>query len=224
MAVLKAFPRTNGGNTYEETLFGLIAEDIEKQGYSIRPSALPEEIANSLYVYQQLMNSNRYSEAGIGRGDNYLKNEFVRTDEICWITGESEACSVWLEWASRLQSFLNRRLFLGLFSFESHFAHYSPGDYYKRHVDAFRGEANRVLSLVTYLNPGWNQADKGELVLYSNELDREGLKVIPLFGTIAIFLSEEFPHEVLPAKRDRYSVAGWFRVNTSVGDKIDPPR
>jgi len=32
---------------------------------------------------------------------------------------------------------------------------------------------------------------------------------------LVIFLSEEFPHEVLPANTHRYSIAGWFRVNNS---------
>ncbi|MEQ3446267.1 2OG-Fe(II) oxygenase [Pseudoalteromonas sp. XMcav2-N-2] len=113
---------------------------------------------------------------------------------------------------------------MGLFSFESHFAHYASGSYYKRHYDAFRGETNRVLSLVTYLNPGWGHNDGGEMVLYQDDHDLEGIKVVPLHGTLALFLSEEFPHEVLPAKRDRYSIAGWFRVNTSIAGKIDPPR
>lgn len=36
-----------------------------------------------------------------------------------------------------------------------------------------------------------------------------------MLGTLVVFLSEEFEHEVLPAKRDRYSIAGWFRVNPS---------
>ncbi|WP_335340025.1 2OG-Fe(II) oxygenase [Sedimenticola selenatireducens] len=43
-------------------------------------------------------------------------------------------------------------------------------------------------------------------------------------GELAVFLSEEFPHEVLAADRDRYSVAGWFRVNGSINQQIDPPR
>ena len=47
--------------------------------------------------------------------------------------------------------------------------------------------------------------------------------VTPSFGTIVVFLSEEFPHEVLPAKRDRYSIAGWFRLNSSIANNIDPP-
>lgn len=205
-------------------LFGLISDDIEKQGYSIRPGALPDEISNALFSHQQRLDSSKYKSAGIGRGQDFLKTEFVRTDEICWITGESEAGKLWIDWTSRLQNFLNQRLFLGLFSFECHFAHYSPGDYYKRHLDAFRGEANRVLSIVTYLNPGWSNTDNGELVLYLDDHDREGLKVVPLYGTIVVFLSEEFPHEVLPATRDRYSVAGWYRVNASIDNRLDPPR
>lgn len=48
---------------------------------------------------------------------------------------------------------LNRHLLLGLFSFESHFTHYRAGDFYKQHQDAFKGQANRILSLVVYLIP-----------------------------------------------------------------------
>ncbi|KXJ55114.1 MAG: 2OG-Fe(II) oxygenase [Neptuniibacter sp. Phe_28] len=212
-----------GDSTGDETLFGLIAQDIEKQGYSIRPGALPEELANALLLYQQNLETEKLKRAGIGRGDDYLENKFVRTDEICWITGETEVGKAWLDWSSGLQSFLNRRLFLGLFSFESHFAHYGPGDYYKRHYDAFKGEANRVLSVVVYFNTGWTHEEGGALVLYKDDADKEGVKVVPLMGTLVTFLSEEFPHEVLPATRDRYSIAGWFRVNTSATDKVDPP-
>tara|TARA_R110002050_G_scaffold124111_10_gene243103 strand:- start:1705 stop:2352 length:648 start_codon:yes stop_codon:yes gene_type:complete len=212
-----------GDSTGDETLFGLIAQDIEKQGYSIRPGALPEELANALLLYQQNVETEKFKRAGIGRGDDYLENKFVRTDEICWITGETEVGKAWLDWSSGLQSFLNRRLFLGLFSFESHFAHYGPGDYYKRHYDAFKGEASRVLSVVVYFNTGWTHEEGGALVLYKDDADKEGVKVVPLMGTLVTFLSEEFPHEVLPATRDRYSIAGWFRVNTSATDKVDPP-
>lgn len=218
------FYRTDDGHTRDETLFARIANDLECKGYSICPLAVPDAIARDLHDYQQKLNDNKYSDAGIGRGDGFLKTEFVRTDEICWITGESEVGRQWIDWMSGLQRHLNQRLFLGLFSFESHFAHYAPGAYYKRHYDAFRGEANRVLSVVAYLNPVWGHAEGGELVLYRNDQDHDGLKVIPLYGTMVMFLSEEFPHEVLPATRDRYSIAGWFRLNTSINNTIDPPR
>jgi SM-20-related protein len=223
LVAVKRLQSIGGDNTADETLFALIAQDIEQKGYSIRPGALPEGLANSLLTHQQTIEAQKFQNAGIGRGNEYLKNEFVRTNEICWITDTSDAGSMWLEWTANLQDFLNRRLFLGLFSFESHFAHYGPGDYYKRHYDAFRGEANRVLSVVAYFNTGWTSTDGGELVLYMDDHDKDGIKVVPLLGTLVVFLSEEFPHQVLPANRDRYSISGWFRVNTSVTGKVDPP-
>lgn len=223
MTAARQITSSAGDGIFDETLFALIAGDIESQGYSIRPCALPTDLSISLSRHLQDMSSQKFERAGIGRNDEYLRNRFVRTDKICWITGESEAGRHWLEWASDLKEFLNRRLFLGLFSFESHFAHYGIGDFYKRHYDAFRGEANRVLSVVAYLNADWAVPDGGELVLYSNDHDREGIRVVPLMGTLVVFLSEEFPHEVLPASRDRYSIAGWYRVNASINGRLDPP-
>lgn len=203
--------------------FELIAQDIQEKGYSINPCALPLDLAEALSGHLHAMPEFKFEQAGIGRDQSHNVNNFVRKDEICWISGESEAGRQWLDWTSKLQSYLNRRLFLGLFSFESHFAHYSPGDFYKRHLDAFRGQANRVLSVVVYLNRAWQPDEGGELVLYLNDDDQQGIKVTPSFGTVAVFLSEEFPHEVLPATRDRFSIAGWFRVNTSTADRVDPP-
>ncbi|MDH5172415.1 MAG: 2OG-Fe(II) oxygenase, partial [Gammaproteobacteria bacterium] len=50
-----------------------------------------------------------------------------------------------------------------------------------------------------------------------------GIKVTPALGTVAVFLSEDFEHEVLPARRDRFSIAGWYRVNSSSARRADPP-
>lgn len=207
----------------ETIFFEKIALDLQQKGFSINPCALPKKLSDDLYQHLQTMPQFNFEQAGIGRDQEHILNNFVRTDEICWINGESDAGKHWLDWNAKLQVYLNRRLFLGLFSFESHFAHYSPGDFYKKHYDAFRGSANRVLSIVVYLNHDWQPDEGGELVLYLDDEDREGIKVTPSFGSVAIFLSEEFPHEVLPAARDRYSIAGWFRVNTSTADRVDPP-
>jgi SM-20-related protein len=213
----------------DSKIFEAIANDIYKKGYSIRPYALPESLITLLSNHIQTMPSSQFKVAGIGRKSQHTRNNFVRTDEICWITGESAAGQTWLSWTKSLQSYLNKRLFLGLFSFESHFAHYVKGAFYKRHKDAFKGEKNRLLSVVVYLNKSWSTEDGGELVIYQSRskdfipFDDKSIKVTPGLGTIVVFLSEEFPHEVLPAKRDRYSIAGWFRLNTSIANNIDPP-
>jgi SM-20-related protein len=217
-------PCSGHGESTGDGLFARIAEDIRVKGYSINPGALPAGLTDALMTRLVQMNDERFNPAGIGRELRHMRNRFVRNDEICWINGESAAGRDWLAWSAGLQAFLNRRLLLGLFSFESHFAHYAPGAYYKRHLDAFRGEANRVLSVVAYLNTGWNADDGGELVLYSDAADRNGLRVSPIAGTVVVFLSEDFPHEVLPARRDRYSIAGWYSVNRTTVDRVDPPR
>jgi SM-20-related protein len=216
----------SGGDT---SLFESISNDIVEKGYSIRPYALPEDLTCLLLQHIIELPTDKFKRAGIGRAKGHMINDFIRTDEISWITHNNPASCAWINWTESLQAYLNRRLFLGLFSFESHFSHYAKGDFYKRHKDAFKGEGNRVLSVVVYLNQQWSADDGGELVIYdkksriSSVVDNSQIKVIPSFGTIVIFLSEEFPHEVLPAKRDRYSIAGWFRLNNSIANNIDPP-
>lgn len=201
-----------------------ICDDLQCQGYSVQPSCLPAEILVALQDQVVTLNESEFFRAGIGRKAQYHTNDFVRSDEVCWMTGETPPGAAWLQWAEDLRVAINRRLFMGLFSFESHYAWYRAGAYYKRHYDAFRGQTNRVLSVVAYLNSDWAADDGGELVLYKDANDREGLRVTPLAGTVVVFLSEDFPHEVLPAKRDRFSIAGWYRVNSSNACVVDPPR
>lgn len=206
----------------DDPLFEQIAVALEQKGYAILPDALPTDIAEGLLNHLSQLEEDAFHGAQIGRGQEQMQNQFVRRDQIHWIDRGPPQAAPWLDWTDQLKSYLNRRLFLGLFSFESHFAHYRPGAFYRKHLDAFRGESNRVLTLVTYLNKGWQPDQGGELVLYDEQ--QELCRVAPGFGTLIVFLSEDFPHEVLPADRDRYSVAGWFRVNTSINNQIDPPR
>lgn len=211
-------------HVFDEAIFENIVDDLVTKGFSIQEHGLPDFITQALLACQRSISEAEYQAAGIGRAENYQKAEKVRGDEICWITGSSSEGALWLSWCEAMQQYVNRSLFMGLFSFESHFACYEPGKFYKRHVDAFKGQGNRVLSLVAYLNDDWTSEDGGELVLYADESDLIGTRVLPTKGTFVVFLSKQFPHEVLPAARSRHSVAGWFRVNGSVNDAIDPPR
>lgn len=211
------------------SLFEAISNDIITKGYSIHPYALPKDLATLLLHHITAIPQENFKRAGIGRDKEHIINDFIRTDEICWILSDSKIGIAWINWTESLRVFLNKHLFLGLFSFESHFAHYAKGDFYKKHKDAFKGENNRTLSVVVYLNKGWSSDDGGELVIYDNQsstssvMNNSIISVTPNFGTIVVFLSEEFPHEVLAAKRDRYSIAGWFRLNNSINNNIDPP-
>ncbi len=218
----------------EEQLFARIAEDLLANSWSVIPAALPIALSAALQQQLQSTGTTVFSLAGIGRGTDHAIAAQVRQDEIQWIEGVTAAEREWLDWSGRLQSYLNRRLFLGLFSFESHFALYSPGAFYRRHLDAFKAQAsqedaegggsNRVVSLVAYFNSQWQPEDGGELVLYSADGKTELGRVTPALGTLVVFLSEDIPHEVLPAQRDRFSIAGWYRVNQTRHGRTDPPR
>jgi SM-20-related protein len=197
----------------DEILFGRIASDLISQGYSFNPNALPIDLANQLYSHVSTMPNESFEDAAIGRDREHMRNDRVRSQKQSWISGDSTANLNWLKWAGELQGYLNKHLFLGLFSFESHYAHYRPSDFYKRHSDSFKGQSSRSLSIVVYLNRDWLPDDGGELVLYKDDKDLVGLTVIPSFATVVVFLSEEHPHEVLPAHRDRYSIAGWYSPN-----------
>ncbi|OEY65641.1 2OG-Fe(II) oxygenase [Marinobacter sp. X15-166B] len=222
MGALERFEDDRGeGNSSH--VFEAIAADVWEKGYSIQPNAVPTDVLDALWQQLRSMPAHEFDPAGVGRQHAHAINSFVRSDATSWIEGDTPAGARWLNWTAALQQYLNRRLFLGLFSFESHFSHYAPGDFYKKHLDAFKGQSNRVLSVVLYLNPDWMPDDGGELALYHGERGQQLLKVTPSMGTLVTFLSEDFPHEVLPAKRDRYAIAGWFRVNTTSAERADPP-
>jgi len=228
LSALTTLPADNGSG-HEFAVFQQIAQGLRTQSWCVVPDALPSALAAQLFEQVRSDSKNWFALAGVGRSSDHVQNRFVRRDRIRWIDGSVEAEKQWLAWCGRLQTFLNRQLFLGLFSFESQFSHYQPGDFYKKHVDAFRPDgtgrgARRLLSLVTYLNPGWQLADGGELALYDEDGETMVHRLTPAYGSVVVFLSAEVPHEVLPAARDRYSIAGWFRVNGSVADRPDPSR
>lgn len=109
----------------------------------------------------------------------------------------------------RLRLALNERLVLGAFTLELHWALYPPGAGYARHVDQPRGGRERVVSIVLYLNEGWQSADGGALRLH-HETEGE-IDVLPRAGTLAAFRSEGLAHEVCVARRERLALTGWMR-------------
>ncbi len=214
---------TSSAGPGDSDLFDIVADAIEARGYIVLPAALPPALNDALYCHLKTLDSDAFAPARIGREQDEMRNPFVRNDRICWLTPDAPAVSDYLTWAERLRLALNRRLYLGLFDYECHFAHYPPGAFYKKHLDAFQGARNRVLTTVYYLNPNWQPGDGGQLLLYAPESGELIETVQPGYGWMVIFLSERFPHEVVPAQRERYSIAGWYRINNSLQGRIDPP-
>ncbi|MAD89386.1 MAG: proline hydroxylase [Pseudoalteromonas sp.] len=211
--------------TTNSNLFGNIAQDLQYNGYSIQSLSLDLPAVLALQARLAELDFSAFNQAGIGRKEDHQTDKTIRRDKIYWLDQRNELESVFLNYMDEVKGYMNQRLFMGLFSYECHFAHYQPGAFYKKHLDAFKGQTNRVLSTVLYLNPDWQTGDGGELVIYDGkDHEKELIRVAPSLGTFVTFLSDEFPHEVLPAKSARFSIAGWFRVNNSIGGHIDPPR
>lgn len=150
--------------------------------------------------------------AGIGRGADHMRDRSVRRDRIAWLQGLTVPQATLFDFLEDIRNGLNARLFLGLRRFEAHYATYEPGDFYRKHIDSFAGRASRVVSLVLYLNEDWAAEDGGMLQVFNRDNHDEIVgRVLPEAGRMALFMSEETPHEVMTAQRTRYSLACWFR-------------
>ena len=200
----------------------LIAVALRDVGYVILDQAFPIELLAQLAVRANALKPEQFKAAGIGRDAASQHNAAIRKDQIRWIADTDLIDAQYLNWMDQLRLELNSRLFLGLFDFESHYAHYAPGAYYKKHLDAFRGNNNRIVSTILYLNKNWQASAGGELRLYTQSGDKFLLDVIPEYGRFVIFLSDVFPHEVKVTQQDRYSIAGWYRINNSSSSRVDP--
>ena len=197
-------------------IYDHIADALVDKGYYITPDLLPEAMTASLFQRVTLFNAEDFHTAGIGRKQTLQRNQQIRSDETRWLTVDNAIDSSYLDWMSNLRTELNQRLYMGLFKYEAHYAHYPPGAFYQRHVDAFKDESNRVLTTLLYLNPDWQIADGGALRIYHPETGVAIEEILPEYGTFIVFLSDQFPHQVLQTHRDRYSIAGWFHINNSL--------
>lgn len=147
--------------------------------------------------------------AEVGHGRRRQLRVSIRGDDTQWLDGDSGlAAASFLSSLQALRVALNQHLFLGLEEEEAHFACYPVGARYHRHRDQFHDSDARVLSMVSYLNQDWLPEHGGELRLY---LPQGIIDLLPHAGTSVIFLSS-IEHEVLPATRERASIAAWLRT------------
>lgn len=196
-----------------------ICSALYQDGWSVVENFLSAPFADLLR--QDLISldqQEKFHKAGIGRELDFVRRADIRSDRICWLDNINETQNLFMQMLEQLMTAINRRLFLGMNHFEAMYAIYEPGQFYKKHVDSFKGQRNRIMTLVFYLNHDWTADKGGEFVLYPEETEQETgshtpiITLLPKAGTVAAFLSEDFPHEVLTAHATRYSIAVWFRI------------
>lgn len=190
-----------------------IDESIYHHGFYISDAFLDaahyQELNN---ILKQAYLNGRFKLAKVGSSLNASQDLTIRNDQICWLDEEmpNVAIQTYFNKMHAIQTELNQSLFLGLNSIEAHFAVYQPGRFYKKHVDQFKGNLDRRISCVYYLNDDWQPEHGGELTLYDKN-DNCLIRVEPK-GNRFICFNSDLPHEVSVAHHIRYSIAGWLKV------------
>jgi len=192
-----------------------ISYQLEHTGYIVLAKPLADELLADLFTRCHDEDPERFHAAQIGRGAAKRQIGAIRSDVIDWLDAGNDTDRAYLACMEELRLGLNASLYLGLFDYECHYAIYGKGDGYVKHSDVLQGRKNRILTTVLYLNEDWHAGDGGELVVFEPTGDSVIATVNPTFGTMIIFLSESFPHEVLLSRATRRSIAGWFRISGS---------
>lgn len=144
--------------------------------------------------------------ATIGKDKRHLPD--VRGDHMWWPT-EDHLPDFLRTWLGGFREATRRELWITLGEMELQASQY-PGDgaRYAKHRDTFRGHDQRLLTVLFYLNEGWQKQHGGALKVYPS--DASPLTIHPIGGRVVVFPSS-VPHEVLPCHRHRSALTAWFR-------------
>ena len=190
-------------------LYEHIVESLALHGYSVVDQFLGEEEVKSLLQLEEFKTGiSQFKKAGVGKEEKRI-NENIRGDYIQWIDRDtvSPALKIYFDRLSELIVYINQTLFLSLKDFEIHLTVYPEGSHYLRHLDQFKRDDHRKLSVIFYLNEGWKETQGGQLRMYLPEGPAD---ILPKAGRFVCFRSDQIEHEVLPATRERLSLTGWI--------------
>jgi SM-20-related protein len=191
-------------------VFDSIADDLAEHGYAVADQFLSQSEVNAVLALDHFKNGlDHFKKAGIGKTKDLQINEAIRGDYIHWLDKQTAPppAKIYLDRLDDLIGFLNQALFLSLKDYEVHMTVYPIGSYYKRHLDQFKQDDHRKLSIICYLNTDWKEEHGGELRMY---LPDGKIDFLPVAGRLVCFRSDQIEHEVLPATRERLSLTGWI--------------
>ena len=192
------------------TVFDSIADGLAEHGIAVADQFLSQQEVNAILTLDEFKTGQaEFKKAGIGKQQDRHINEAIRGDYIKWLDKDSSPAPVklYLDRLHKLIEYLNQSLFLSMKDYEVHMTIYPAGSYYKRHLDQFKKDDHRKLSVICYLNNNWSDGNGGQLRVYLPEGKKDFL---PLAGRLICFRSDQIEHEVLPAKRERLSLTGWI--------------
>jgi SM-20-related protein len=194
-----------------------LSESVAQNGFAFSDEGLSQgQVISWRQVLESHQSQGFFRQAAVGREASLSLNESIRNDQISWLSETREEDLSILSEINSWRLFFNRQLFISARSTEAHFAHYSAGQFYKRHKDRHDSRASRILTFIVYLHERWGPMDGGELVIFDGETESIRTLIEPRPGRVVILKSDEVWHEVRRSKMDRLSLTGWFRNDSSV--------
>jgi len=199
----------------EQAHSATVVESLATQGWCEIADFLSPAEWQPMAVEARLMYANGgFRMAGVGHGKGMKIRPEIRSDRVRWIDPLEPSLlqQAWLQRIEALRLAINASLMDGLFDYETHFAMYPPGCFYRRHLDRFSDVSYRTVSCILYLNDDWKKEDGGDLRMYLPDgAGKETyIDIMPSGGKAVFFLSKDFEHMVMPSKRQRLSLTGWF--------------
>ena len=194
-----------------ETIFNTLIDSFIKDKVGIAEHFLNESLAGHLKEnLMALFAQNKMQQGGIGKNAIVDHNNLVRGDSIHWLDRAHDDVheNSFFHLMDRFVKYLNENCYTGINSYEFHYTLYTPGTFYKKHMDRFQNNDSRKFSMIMYLNTDWVAEDGGELCIHHES----GLQNIsPLNGKVVFFKSNELEHEVLLTHKNRMSITGWLK-------------
>lgn len=202
-------------------IYEKIIDDLSNQKYSISDFFFSVEETKQLReAIIRTEDKHDFHQAAIGNSQNEQVIMSIRGDKIKWMDemNKTKTEEIFFSKINDFIDYLNKTCYMGIEESEFHYAIYPEGTFYQKHVDAFKNDDRRTLSIVLYLNDEqWKDEFGGQLTLFlpSEDKEEKELDILPLAGRLAVFDSKTIPHEVKTVNRPRYSITGWLKTRST---------
>ena len=189
-----------------------LINDLTEKGWCVLEDFFPKELTLEILMdFKDKLEESEFKLSKVGRKLDKTLDLSVRNAQSTWVelSQGSVGQKILNEFYNSLKEFLNESFFLSLKRFESQYAFYPHGGFYKKHIDQLKNSMHRQVTSIYYL------ADcdhGGELVIYNkNDKKKIDFTLKPKAGSLVIFFSALIYHEVLKNEDPRYSLTSWFR-------------
>ncbi|MFS8083176.1 MAG: 2OG-Fe(II) oxygenase, partial [Ginsengibacter sp.] len=155
-----------------ETIFNTLIDSFINDKVGIAEHFLNESLAEHLKEnLLTLFAQNKMQHAGTGNNIIVERNKSMRGDSIHWLDRAHNDVheNSFFDLIDLFVKYLNENCYTGINAYEFHYTLYTPGTFYKKHIDRFQNNDSRKFSMIMYLNTEWTAGDGGELCIHHEE-------------------------------------------------------